>query len=222
MPRLMKNRRKCQNDNNNTMMIKRIGGILFLMLAIAAAKAQPLSEEALKQQPVYTSLEEALQNPQNVYRLKLKIKADSLPEEVFQLTNLQELTAARCKLNVLNQSIGKLIRLEYLNVMGNHLVRLPETLGNLTNLKTLIICRNLIESLPESIGNLTKLTYIDAWENPLYDFPESITKLQNTLKTIDLRQIDLHNDELDKMEAQLPYTDIKYTSTCDCHDNRKK
>ena len=125
-------------------------------------------------------------------------------------------------MNVLNQNIGKLTRLEYLNVMGNHLVRLPETIGNLVNLKTLVICRNLIEALPESIGNLKKLTYIDAWENPLYVFPESITELQNTLKTIDLRQIDLHNDELDKMEAQLPYTDIKYTSTCDCHDNRNK
>ena len=191
-------------------------------MAVLAAKAQPLSEETLKKQPIYTSLEEALQNPEQVYRLKLKIKADSLPEDVFKLTNLQELTAARCKMNVLNQSIGRLTNLEYLNVMGNHLVRLPETLGNLVNLKTLVICRNLIESLPESIGNLKKLTYIDAWENPLYEFPESIMELKNTLKIIDLRQIDLHNDELDRMEAQLPYTDIKYTSTCDCHDNRKK
>ena len=169
------------------------------MMAMLAVKAQPLSEEALKQQPVFTSLEEALQNPEKVYRLKLKIKADSLPKEVFQLTNLQEFTASRCKLNVLNQEIGKLVHLEYLNVMGNRLVRLPE-----------------------SIGNLKKLTYIDAWENPLYVFPESITELQNTLKTIDLRQIDLHNDELDRMEAQLPHTDIKVTSTCDCHDNRNK
>lgn len=203
-------------------MIRRIGWIFFLMMAMLAVKAQPLSEEALKQQPVFTSLEEALQNPEKVYRLKLKIKADSLPKEVFQLTNLQEFTAARCKLNVLNQEIGKLVHLEYLNVMGNRLVRLPESIGNLVNLKTLVICRNLIEALPESIGNLKKLTYIDAWENPLYVFPESITELQNTLKTIDLRQIDLHNDELDRMEAQLPHTDIKVTSTCDCHDNRNK
>ena len=203
-------------------MVKRIGWIFIMILIGMSVKAQPLSEEALKRQPVFTSLEEALKNPESVYRLKLKIKADSLPEEVFQLTNLQEFTATRCKLNVLNQNIGKLTHLEYLNVMGNRLVRLPETLGNLVNLKTLVICRNLIEALPESIGNLKKLTYIDAWENPLYVFPESITELQNTLKVIDLRQIDLHNDELDKMEAQLPHTDIKYTSTCDCHDNRNK
>ena len=203
-------------------MIQRIGWMLFLMWATLFVGAQPLSEEALKKQPVFTSLDEALQNPEQVYRLRLKFKADSLPEEVFQLTNLQELTAARCKMNVLNQNIGKLTRLEYLNVMGNHLVRLPESIGNLVNLKTLVICRNLIEALPESIGNLKRLSYIDAWENPLYVFPESITELQNTLKVIDLRQIDLHNDELDKMEAQLPFTDIKVTSTCDCHDNRKK
>lgn len=203
-------------------MLRKIGCILCMIMVTFGVRSQTLSEEALRKQPIYTSLEEALQNPENVYRLKLKIKSDSLPEDVFKLYNLQELTASRCKLNVLNSNIGRLTHLEYLNVMGNHLVRLPETIGNLVNLKSLIICRNLIEALPESIGNLKKLTYIDAWENPLYVFPESITNLENTLKVIDLRQIDLHNDELEKMESQLPKTDIKITSTCDCHDNRDK
>ncbi len=193
---------------------------IVLLLSIIDVFPQLLTEEALKKEPIYTSLEEALANKEKVYRLKLKIKADSLPEELFQLNNLQELTVARCKLNVLNEKIGTLKKLEYLNVMGNHLIRLPESIGELVNLKTLIICRNLIEYLPESIGSLTKLTYIDAWENPLYVLPESISELQNTLQVIDLRQIDIRNTELEKMEKLLPNTDIKVTSTCDCHDNR--
>ena len=184
--------------------------------------AQPLSEEVLKTEPVYTSLDEALQNPEKVYRLKLKFKGDSLPESIFQLTNLQELTVARCKMCVLNSRIGELSQLEYLNVMGNRLVRLPESIGNLVHLKTLVISRNLIEYLPNTIAELHELTYIDAWENPLYTLPESIKLLQNTLKIIDLRQIDLRDSELEYMEQLLPYTDIKYTSTCDCHSTRGK
>lgn len=204
-------------------MTSRLSIFLILLLgAPMAMRGQHLSADSLKLQPVYTTLESALENPKQVYRLKLKIKADSLPEELFALTNLQELTVSRCKLNVLNERIGELTNLEHLDVMGNHLVRLPESIGNLRKLKTLIICRNLIEYLPESISNLHVLTYIDAWENPLYTLPESISALKETLQTIDLRQIDLRDWELEKMEELLPSTDIKVTSTCDCHDNRDK
>lgn len=199
--------------------------LFILLICIATGSpmcAQRLSEEALKAELVYTSLEEALQNPEKVYRLKLKFKADSLPEEIFQLTNLQELTVARCKMCALNARIGELTNLEYLNVMGNHLVRLPESIGKLIHLKTLVISRNLIEYLPTTIAELHELTYIDAWENPLYTLPESIKLLQNTLKIIDLRQIDLRDSELEYMEQLLPYTDIRYTSTCDCHSTRGK
>lgn len=200
--------------------MKQAVAILGLIFAFLTTNAQRLSEEQLKEKPVFTSLEEALQNPNEVYRLKLRYKGDSLPEEIFRLTHLQELQAQRCKLAVLNSRIDELQNLEYLNISGNHLVRLPESIGRLTHLKTLVISRNIIEYLPESIGNLHELTYIDAWENPLYVLPESISNLKNTLKTIDLRQIDLRDAELERMEELLPYTKIEFTSTCDCHDNR--
>ena len=196
--------------------------ILLLLMCPFFAYCQILSDSALKKEPIYTSLEDALCNSTKVYRLKIKIKADSLPNEIFQLVNLQELTASRCKLKILNEQIDKLPNLTYLNIMGNHLTKLPKNLGNLVNLRQLIISRNLIEELPESIGNLIHLTYIDAWENPLYYLPESITNLKNTLKIIDLRQIDLRDSELTDMEKLLPYTDIKFTSTCDCHSTRGK
>lgn len=196
---------------------------LFIFLIILInnnIQAQILSSEALNQEPVYTTLEEAMVNPQLVRRLKLKIRTDTIPDEIFLMTNLQELTLSRCRLLFIDERIGNLKKLQYLNLSHNHLIRLPESLGQLTELQTLIICRNMIEALPESISNLTKLTYIDAWENPLYSFPESISDLQNTLKVIDLRQVPLKNSELEKMEQLLPFTDIKITSTCECNDGR--
>ena len=171
---------------------------------------------------VYTSLSEALQSDKPVYRLKITKLAnkDSLPEELFQLTELRELTVKGCKLNRLNQSIGKLTLLQYLNLDHNKILRLPETIGSLTDLRTLIISRNILEELPESIGNLHQLASIDAWGNPLYVLPHSISDISKTLRILDLRQIPLTKWEYEAMEQLLPETDIKFTDICECENRR--
>lgn len=170
----------------------------------------------------YTSLEAALLEPQKVYRLKLTklSKRDSLPEELFQFTELRELTIKGCRLCVLNQRIGELGKLQFLNLDRNKLVRLPETIGKLSDLRFLIISRNLIETLPNSIGNLKRLSSIDAWDNPLYVLPDTIAVLENTLKTLDLRQIPLTKSEYEAMEKLLPNTEILFTDICECENRR--
>lgn len=196
--------------------------IILFILSLCPLAAQPLSSAALKQKTVFTSIDEALKTPDSVYRLKLKIKADSLPEEIFQFTNLQELVVAKCRLSVINSRIGELHFLQRFDASNNQLVRLPASLCDLSYLKELIISRNHIEELPNNIGNLLNLEYIDAWDNPLYSLPESISQLRFSLKEIDLRQIELRDEELETMEKQLPDTKIQYTSTCDCHSTRGK
>jgi internalin A len=167
-------------------------------------------------------VEAALQSEKPVYRLKIKKleNRDSLPEELFQLTELRELTVKGCKLCLLNQNIGKLTKLQYLNLDHNKLLRLPETIGNLTDLRTLVISRNMIETLPESIGNLHQLATIDAWGNPLFVLPHSITNISKTLKVLDLRQIPLTKWEYEAMEILLPETDIQFTDICECENRR--
>ena len=171
---------------------------------------------------VYTSVEAALKSEKPVYRLKITklSNKDSLPEELFQLTELRELTVKGCKLNRLNQNIGKLTHLQYLNLDHNKILRLPETIGNLTDLRTLVISRNILEELPESIGNLHQLSTIDAWGNPLYVLPHSITNISRTLQVLDLRQIPLTKWEYEAMEQLLPNTDIQFTDICECENRR--
>jgi Leucine-rich repeat (LRR) protein len=171
---------------------------------------------------VFTSIEEALKSEKPVYRLKIKKleNRDSLPEELFQLTELRELTVKGRKLCLLNQNIGKLVHLQYLNVDHNQLLRLPESIGSLTDLRTLVISRNMIETLPESIGNLHQLVTIDAWGNPLFVLPQSITNISKTLQILDLRQIPLTKWEYEAMELLLPNTDIKFTDICECENRR--
>ena len=171
---------------------------------------------------IYTSLEEALSASSPVYRLKLtKLpKRDSLPDELFRLTQLRELTVKGCRLCVVNQRIGELRYLQYLNLDHNKLLRLPNAIGRLTELHTLVISRNMIETLPDSIARLKQLAVIDAWDNPLYVLPESIKALKKTLKTLDLRQIPLTKWEYEEIEYLLPETKILFTDICECENRR--
>lgn len=195
---------------------------LIIYFSTCSIYGQEYQYKELLNEKIYISIEEALCEPENVYRLKLKKckKCDSLPEEIFQLTQLQELTISGLKLKKINNNLSLLKNLKYLNISRNKLTSLPETIGKLTELCTLIINRNKIEELPSSISNLKKLTLIDAWENPLYILPPSIIELAPTLKKIDLRQIPLQDTELEEMERLLPHTEIKFTSTCNCQNNR--
>ena len=200
---------------------------IFLFLSIFLATTLFAQKPIIRYAPdddgtIYTSVEAALKADKPVYRLKITklAKKDSLPEELFQLTELRELTVKGCKLFLLNQNIGKLTKLQYLNLDHNKLLRLPETLGNLTDLRTLVISRNIVETLPESIGNLHQLSTIDAWGNPLFVLPNSITNISKTLKVLDLRQIPLTKWEYEAMEVLLPQTDIKFTDICECENRR--
>ena len=205
-------------------MRKIIATLVFITFCtITMAQKAPLAYyDSLDNGKTYTSLQEALKEPQNVYRLKLTklTNRDSLPEELFQFTELRELTVKGCRLCVLNQNIDKLTKLESLNLDKNKLLRLPESIGNLRNLKYLCISRNIIETLPNSISNLNRLAYIDAWDNPLYVLPETIKSLQKTLQTLDLRQIPLTKTEYKAMEELLPYTEILFTDICECENRR--
>lgn len=201
--------------------------IMFLLVAFSIAAYAQKSTTLLygpnDNGRTYTSLEEALTEPQNVYRLKLtKLPArDSLPAELFLLTELRELTVKGCKLWTLNAQIDKLQHLQYLNLDKNKLVRLPESIGNLSELHFLIVSRNLLETFPESIAKLKQLVSIDAWNNPLYVLPESISILNNTLQTLDLRQIPLTKSEYEAMKELLPNTNILFTDICECENRRE-
>ena len=198
--------------------------VLFLILWITSVSAQKTTILYAPDDDgkVYTSISEALQSEKPVYRLKITklTSKDSLPEELFQLTELRELTVKGCKLCRLNQSIGKLTHLQSLNLDHNKILRLPETIGNLTDLRTLVVSRNILEELPESIGNLHQLVTIDAWGNPLYVLPHSIANINKTLQVLDLRQIPLTKWEYEAMEQLLPNTDIKFTDICECENRR--
>lgn len=193
-----------------------IVSIYFLFLPVSFSQVTTYSD--LLKEPIYTSIKKALENRDQVYRLKLKgnIHCDSLPDLIFQFPNLQELTVTRSRITKLNHRINELQYLVYLDVSNNRLIDLPDEICDLKFLQYLIINRNMIYVLPEQMGKLSNLKMIDAWGNQFYKLPESITLLKDNLKILDILQIPVKEEEYLEMKKLLPYTEILYTPVCPC------
>ena len=93
----------------------------------------------------YTSLEEALKNPSQVYHLRLAHKKlTSLPATIARLVNLEELDLNNNKLTSLPPEVCTLTHLKELNVFRNKLTALPSEIGNLKELHRHLGAKNLV------------------------------------------------------------------------------
>ncbi|KAL4336397.1 hypothetical protein AHAS_Ahas12G0006100 [Arachis hypogaea] len=84
------------------------------------------------------------------------------------------------KLNVLPDSIGKLIHLRYLNLSWTKVKTLPESLCNLFNLQTLILYQcSYLTMLPNGMHKLVNLRHLDLRGTYLKEMPRGISKLKH-------------------------------------------
>jgi Leucine-rich repeat (LRR) protein len=191
--------------------------IFCLLLCGKCAFAQEAWEDDyLKAQKVYTSLSEALQNPDSVFRLDLsKKKLKEFPVEIFQLMELRELKLNNNSINQIPENIYKLNYLQRLFVNNNKLVELPQRIGTLKNLVILELNRNRIEKLPPEIGLLNNLEELSLWDNELSGIPDEIKNL-GSLKKLELRGILFNEDQQRRIHDLLPYTTIYFSPACNC------
>ncbi len=151
-------------------------GILLLiafisLFSVQVALAQPSGDQEvvmpeepllnpmqLQREKTYYSLEEALQNPEYVYKLNLSNqKLKSIPSEIFFLTNLQWLDLSENKIQVVPAEIGNLKRLQYLNFFDNKIKLLPAEMQELGHLHTLYAAENHLTEIPAWVGGMGKL-----------------------------------------------------------------
>ncbi len=79
-------------------------------------------------------------------------KLDEFPEEICELTHLNQLRMPKHGFSFVPEAIGNLRHLRYLDLSGNNIERLPDSMVNLTDLKTLKIKDN-----PLAPGELARL-----------------------------------------------------------------
>ena len=122
---------------------------------------------------------------------------ETIPDEIFELINLQTLYLSRNKLKSLPSDIGKLVNLQRLFLNGNKLKLLPPEIGNLINLRDLYVCDNNLELLPSEIGNLIKIEELSLQTNQLKTLPPEFGKLVN------LKFLRLHNNKLTSLFSEI-------------------
>ena len=142
--------------------------------------ANVLSPLELSQEKIYYSLEEAMKEPEKVYKLSLtgqKIK--SLPDDFYRLINLHTLDLSNTKLAAISDDISKLQYLQFLNLYNNRISFLPSNLQDLSQLHTLYLGRNKLVEIPAWVGGLGKLRILDIAYNRLN--PREVASLQYQL-----------------------------------------
>lgn len=116
-----------------------------------------------------------------------------VPEETFELTNLQELNLSNNELTALPESIFQLTNLRRLFVSGNQLTTVSQGISQLANLQEVILSDNQLTTVPEGIFSLKKLRFLDLYSNQLKAIPEKISHLTN------LQILDLGNNQLTEL-----------------------
>jgi len=147
-------------------------------------------------------------------------EVEEVPEEVFNLIHLEELSLAGNNLTEIPDAIGNLESLEKLQLSGNRLRHLPQNIRKLKNIKGLWLHGNLLETLPEEIGYLKSLQQLAVAGNRLRYIPESIGSLTNLYEFVaagnslrdlpdsignmaSLRVFDLHGNMLDSVPLSI-------------------
>jgi Leucine-rich repeat (LRR) protein len=188
----------------------------MLVLFSGRASAQLLDSLGLEQAFTYTSIAEAMAEPDKVVKLNLrKQKLKTFPPEILTFKNLQYLDLGRNHLTQLPENIDTLTNLQVLILSKNDIESLPKEIGRLKNLKVLNVNQNELSSLPPQIGNLQKLEYLDLWSNNISSWPDQMKYLKS-LRVMDLRVILINNADQKRIQELLPHTRIFFSPSCNC------
>ncbi len=188
--------------------------VLFISSQIAISQAK-IDSTVIKRE--FTSLAEALKNPDKVYNLNLSDQNVTIPKEAWaKFTHLEILSFKNDHLKEIPQEIGQLKNLKVLDLSGNDFKSLPKSFSNLNHLeelylnddkflqfdkntKTLNLPKNLrilhlendnLYNLPKEVYELKKLESLFLNDNKFIEVPKDMDGMKN------LKQLDFHNNKI--------------------------
>lgn len=194
--------------------------VLFVMFISKNATAQITTDSSLliieHRSIEYRSIEEALKNPQNVYKLNLSNQRIQFSDTLWaKFTNLKYLSLKNDSLAEIPAGIGNIKTLEVLDLSGNDFRILPSTFINLSNLQELYLNDDKNFQLDKSISLLSalpKLKSLHIENDGLTSLPKDIVKLSH------LESLYLNNNKFEQIPPEL--REIKTLRFVDFHDNR--
>jgi Leucine-rich repeat (LRR) protein len=190
--------------------------VLICLPSKTSAQTPLLDSLTLDTLTAYTSISEAIKNPDKVIKLELRKKRyKEFPKEIFLFKNLQYLDLSKNNITEIPAEIGELKSLQILILSKNEIETLPKEIGELKMLQYLNVNQNEISSLPPQIGSLMNLKNMDLWSNNVDKFPSEIRNLKN-LKVLDLRVILIPDAEQERVQSLLPSTKIYFSPYCKC------
>ncbi len=189
--------------------------VFVLFLQKTNAQSQLLDSLSLDTLTAFTSIEEAMKNPEQVIKLELRKRLKKFPPEILKFINLQYLDLSKNDIGELPDEIGQLKNLQYLAISRSGLQEFPTQIGELTNLYYLEANNNDLTSLPTEIGKLEKLKTFDLWSNDIDKFPTELRNLKS-LKLFDLRVIMIPDAEQARVQSLLPHTKVFFSPYCKC------
>lgn len=125
----------------------------------------------------------------------------SIPNDVFQFTNLTKLILHDNEISSIPKDILKLKHLKVLDISNNNLRQLHAPIFHLPKLKTLDIRHNHIRKLPIQIKN-------SSIEELIADYNE-ITEIDLT-NLCNLKKLVISNNQLSNFEVKQPFTKLRY------------
>ncbi len=153
---------------------------LSLMLAMAAnatAQYYPLPSPC-DPDKVFSYLPNASFDNVCVFHLNInKMPYKSLPGEIFNYPNIQDIAFTNCGIKEITVDIPNLKELEVLDLSDNNISTLPATLGECKKLKKLILKNNNLTTITGNLVGCTSLEEIDISGNPIAIFPSVFTTM---------------------------------------------
>lgn len=125
-----------------------------------------------------------------------------IPNQIGNLTYLEELDLSSNQIRKLPESIGNLSALKKLKLRLNEIQSIPLSIGKLKSLKRLDLSCNQIHEIPESIGSLSSLKYLDLYDNKIQEISGSLYKL-TSLKVINLSHNKISEKGIEEIEKKI-------------------
>lgn len=121
---------------------------------------------------------------------------DTLPKDLFDLTNLEILNLEQCNITFIPDGISKLKNLKKLYLYNNKLISLPRDFGKL-NIEILSLSENKFEEIPEQVFDIKNLKKFVFRLNNLEEIPVELFQLDN------LRELYLSDNKICKVPDEI-------------------